>query len=183
MDFESLRTSENKYKRYFYETIQECSRRFELEEETKNEIYETFLKKCEKQHPKIDGFSGPFKGKYLKRHSPQNKGKFYDTLEEAVEAVNKDHGAKGITLTRNGKYSIRMTKKLLDSPENKKGMTEYTWVLENRKKIEVNKGGDYEIITIKGEKYFFNEKNYKIYTMKGKKFASLSQGFLSLHTH
>ena len=44
MDFESLRTSENKYKRYFYETIQECSRRFELEEETKNEIYETFKK-------------------------------------------------------------------------------------------------------------------------------------------
>ena len=47
MDFESLRTSENKYKRYFYETIQECARRFELEEDTKNEIYETFMKKCE----------------------------------------------------------------------------------------------------------------------------------------
>ena len=177
MDFESLRTSENKYKRYFYETIQECARRFELEEETKNEIYETFLKKCEKQHPKIDGFSGPFKGKYLKRHSPQNKGKFYDTLEEAVEAVNRDHGAKGITLTRNGKYTIRMTTKLLDSPVNSKGVTEYTWVLENRKKIdEKNEGGDYEIISIKGSVYYFNTINYKIFSIRKKYVGRIEKG-------
>ena len=177
MDFESLRTSENKYKRYFYETIQECARRFELEEDTKNEIYETFMKKCEKQHPKIDGFSGPFKGKYLKRHSPQNKGKFYDTLEEAVEAVNRDHGAKGITLTRNGKYTIRMTTKLLDSPVNSKGVTEYTWVLENRKNIEEpNKGGEYEIISIKGVNYYFNKRRQRVYTMKKKLAARIIQG-------
>ena len=54
-----------------------------------------------------------------------------------------------------------MTKKLLDSPENKKGMTEYTWVLENRKKIEVNKGGDYEIITIKVKNTFLTKRIIK----------------------
>ena len=89
MDFESLRTSENKYKRYFYETIQECARRFELEEETKNEIYETFLKKCEKQHPKIDGFSGPFKGKYFPKNVITNAAtKGSTTSNHACSARN-----------------------------------------------------------------------------------------------
>lgn len=179
MDFESLRTSENKYKRYFYETIQECTRRFELDEETKNEIYETFLKKCEKQHPKIDGFTGPFKGKYLKRHSPQNKGKFYHTLNEAIQAVNLDHGAKGITLTRNGKYTIRMTTQLLQSPINHKGITEYTWVLENRKQIEDNnKTGHYEKISIKNTLYYFNTINYKLFSINKKYVGRIENGVI-----
>ena len=70
-----------------------------------------------------------------------------------------------------------MTTKLLDSPVNSKGVTEYTWVLENRKKIdEKNEGGDYERISIKGTLYYFNTINYKIYSMREKEVGRIERG-------
>ena len=70
-----------------------------------------------------------------------------------------------------------MTTKLLESPVNSKGITEHTWVLENRGKIdEKNEGGDYEKISIKGTLYYFNTINYKIFSIKKKYVGRIEKG-------
>ena len=183
MEFENLRTSNNKYDIYFYETINEVIEEMQLDDNLKEIFLKKFIDKKEKKYHNnfkpIDGFSGPYRGKYLKGYSPQNKGKNFDTLKEAIEAFKKDDFANGITLTRNGKYTIRMSDKLMDSPINSNGSCEISWVIEDRNLLfNSNEKGDFEIITLKGTQYYFNTKNYKIYSMDGKKRWKLTHGSL-----
>tara|TARA_B100000787_G_scaffold123310_1_gene92776 strand:+ start:295 stop:645 length:351 start_codon:yes stop_codon:yes gene_type:complete len=112
----------------------------------------------------------------LKGYSPQFKGKSFITLKDTLEAFEKDDFAKGITLSRNGKYTIRRSGELLDSKINDNGSCEISWIFQNKKKIEK---GKFEIIKIKGFNYFFNTNNYKIYNKETKKhIGTLNRGII-----
>lgn len=182
MDFENLKLSNNKYDRYIYETIIQTCNRLGIEEH-KNEFLKTYTekknKKYEYQYKPIEGFSGPYRAKYLKGYSPQNKGKNFDTLKEAIEAFKKDDYAKGITMTRTGKYTVRISDELIDSPINSNGSCEISWIIEDRKMVKTQKnGGNFEIINVKGEKCYFNTKNYKIYSNDKQYIGKMEKGVI-----
>ena len=82
----------------------------------------------------------------------------------------------GITLGRNGKYTIRRSKQLLDSKINDNGSIEISWVLNDRNKLDIKEGGNCEKIKIKGCEYFFNKKNYKIYEFNCKYYGKMVKG-------
>ena len=179
MEFENLKSSNNKYDRIFFETIEDVFGRLDIDID-KGEFYKTYLnkkqKKYQRQYKEIEGFSGPFRGKYLKGYAPQFRGKYFDTIKETLENFKKDDYAVGITLARNGKYTIRRSKELLDSKTNDNGSVEISWVLNDRKKLEIKEGGKFEKIKIKGEEYFFNIDNYKIYDMNCKYYGVMKKG-------
>ena len=184
MEFEKLKTSNNKYDRIFYETIEGVFSENNLELD-KGVFYKTYLnkkqKKHERQYKEIEGFKGPFRGKYLKGYSPQFRGKYFDTINDVLEAFKKDDFAKGITLARNGKYTIRRSVKLLDSRVNDNGSMEISWVLEDKKKLNVKEGGEFEKIKIKGTLCYFNLSSYKIYDLEFNQIGFLRCGkFISL---
>ena len=158
MEFEKLKSSSNKYDRLFFDTIEQVFLDLDLDQENKKNFYQTYLlkkqKKYTKQYNEIEGFEGPFRGKYLKGYAPQFKGKNFDTLSEVLEAFKKDDYAKGITLTRNGKYTIRRSDSLLNSKVNDNGSLEISWIIKDRKSLKAKIGGIFEIIKIKGEKYY-----------------------------
>ena len=180
MELESFKNSSNKHDKLFLETIEKVFLDLGLEESNKNIFYKTYLEKKQnkytRQYKEIDGFEGPFRSKYLKGYAPQYRGKLFNTMKETLEAFRKDDFAEGITLNRNGKYTIRRTKKLIDSPTNGSGSIEISWVLKDRKKLDVKSGGDFEKIKIKGKEYYINTKNYKIYDMESKKVGKLLKG-------
>ena len=179
MEFENLKKSNNKYDRLFYDTIEDVFSRLDIEID-KSEFYQTYLnkkqKKYQRQYKEIEGFKGPFRGKYLKGYSPQHRGKYFDTIKETLEAFKKDDYAKGITLARNGKYTIRRSDELLESKVNDNGSVEISWIIDDRKKLEVKEGGKYEKIKINGEEYYFNTQNYKIYDINCKFYGRLVCG-------
>jgi hypothetical protein len=183
MDFENLKLSSNKYDRYIYESINKTCNELDLDETQKELFLKNYVekknKKYEVQYKTIEGFSGPYRGKFLKGYSPQNKGKNYDTLKEALEAFKKDDYAKGITMTRTGKYTIRISGELNESTINSNGSCEISWVVEDRK-IVINQkcGGQFEIIKIKGLKYYFNVDNYKIYNLDGSLYGYMEAGLV-----
>ena len=179
MEFENLKKSNNKYDRIFFDTIEDIFSRLDIEVD-KGEFYKTYLNKKQKkykiQYKEIEGFSGPYRGKYLKGYAPQFRGKYFDTIEETLEAFKKDDYAVGITLARNGKYTIRRSKELLESRTNDNGSLEISWVLNDRKKLDVKEGGLFEKIKIKGSIYFFNTKNYKIYDINSNYYGKMEKG-------
>ena len=180
MELESFKNSSNKYDKLFFETIEKVFLDLGLEESNKNIFYKTYLEKKQnkytRQYKEIEGFDGPYRSKYLKGYSPLYRGKLFNTMKETLEAFRKDDFAEGITLNRNGKYTIRRTKKLLDSPTNGSGSIEISWVLNDKKKLDIKSGGNFEKIKIKGVEYFINMKNYKIYNMQSKKVGILLKG-------
>ena len=100
-------------------------------------------------------------------------------MKEALEAFKKDDYAKGITMTRTGKYTIRISGELNESTINSNGSCEISWVVEDRK-IVINQkgGGQFEIIKIKGLKYYFNVDNYKIYNLDGSLYGYMEAGLV-----
>ena len=183
MEFENLKKSNNKYDRIFFETIEDVFNRLDIEID-KGEFYKTYLnkkqKKSQRQYKEIDGFNGPFRGKYLKGYSPQFRGKYFDTIKETLEAFKKDDYAVGITLARNGKYTIRRSKELLESRTNDNGSVEISWILNDRKKLDVKEGGIFEIIKIKECKFFLNTHNYKIYDFNYKFYGRIEKGQIKI---
>jgi hypothetical protein len=184
MEFENLKSSNNKYDRIFFETIEDVFNRMDIEID-KGEFYKTYLNKKQKKHQRqykeIEGFSGPFRGKYLKGYAPQFRGKYFDTIKEALEHFKNDDYAEGITLARNGKYTLRRSNILLDSQTNGNGSIEISWVLNDRTKLDINDGGIYIKIKIKGYEYFFNTNNYKIYDSKNKYYGKMVKGTIIKH--
>ena len=183
MDFENLRISNNKYDRFIYETIKETCYELGLDETQKELFLKNYVgkknKRYEIQYKTIEGFSGPYRAKFLKGYSPQNKGKNFDTLKEALEAFKKDDYAKGITMTRTGKYTIRISDELIPSPINSNGSCEISWLVEDRKIVKnQKKGGDFEIIKVKGEQCYFNVNTYNIYNMQGRKIGKIEKGII-----
>ena len=179
MEFENLKKSNNKYDRIFYDTIEEIFSKSNINIE-KGEFYKTYLnkkqKKYQRQYREIEGFNGPFRGKYLKGYAPQFRGKYFNTIKETLEAFKKDDYAMGITLARNGKYTIRRSKELLESKVNDNGSLEISWTLIDRKRLEIKEGGKYERVKIKGEEYLFNTDNYKVYDLNNKYYGKLERG-------
>ena len=82
----------------------------------------------------------------------------------------------GITLARNGKYTIRRSKELLESKVNDNGSLEISWILIDRKKLKIKEGGKYERLRIKGVEYLFNTDNYKVYDLNYKYYGKLEKG-------
>merc|ERR1711935_197714 len=118
----------------------------------------------------IDGFSGPYRGKYLAGYAPQYKGKKFKNTDNILKVLKKDNFSNGITLTRDGKYTIRRGKELKDSKINKNGSTEISWIYEGNKfqKEKDIKKIKCEMITLKNKKYFIDNLNYKMYNMDKK---------------
>uniref|UniRef100_A0A6C0J7Q3 Uncharacterized protein n=1 Tax=viral metagenome TaxID=1070528 RepID=A0A6C0J7Q3_9ZZZZ len=181
MEFEKLKSSKNKYDLLFFNTIEEVFSNNELDPTNKEDFYKTFIeikrKKACKEYNEIEGFEGPYRGKYLDGFSPQFKGKSFDTIKETLEAFRKDDYAKGITLNRYGKYTIRKSDVLLSSNTNATGSMEISWIVGNDS-LKVKEGGNFEIIKINGEELYMNTFNYKIYTKEGVKKGKLINGKL-----
>lgn len=171
MSEEILRKSNNKYDIYFLKTIIEASKKLKLNDEQKELFFDIYNEKkkltMESYCKPIKGFSGPYRAKYLKGYAPQFKGKFFDNLEDVLKEFKKDDFSYGITLTRNGKYTIRRGEELMQSKINSNGTTEISWIYEplECKESEESKEIKCEIIIFKNEKYFFDKLNYKVYDM------------------
>lgn len=177
-----LKFSKNKYDRYIYESIIKTCDELDLGEKERELFLKNYVEKKERryevQYKPIEGLSGPYRNKYLKGYSPLNRGQNYSTIGDALKALENDKSANGITLTRTGKYTIRLSKELLDSPINSNGSSEISWILENRRELKEKDVdyGDYEIISIHNSDYYLNRLNYKIYTMSKRYYGKLEMG-------
>jgi hypothetical protein len=116
----------------------------------------------------IDGFDGPFVNMYLKRFTPGYSKKKYKTLEEVLEVAKENKYCLGITLSRQGDFTLRLGKELKVSDKtNKFKYKEISWKKkEEIKNIFVEGKGkkeeQFEIIKYGNEKYYYNQ-----YTKKG----------------
>jgi hypothetical protein len=82
----------------------------------------------------IDGFDGPFVNMYLKRFTPGYSKKKYKTLEEVLEVAKENKYCLGITLSRQGDFTLRLGKELKVSDKtNKFKYKEISW----KKKEEI----------------------------------------------
>ena len=82
-------------------------------------------------------------------------------------------------MTRTGKYTIRISDELIESPINSNGSCEISWLVEDRKIVKnQKKGGDFEIIKVKGEQCYFNVNTYNIYNMQGRKIGKIEKGVI-----
>lgn len=116
----------------------------------------------------IEGFDGPFINMYLKGFTPGYTKKKYKTLEEAMEIAKTNKYCLGITLSRQGDFTLRLGKELKVSDKtNKFKYKEISW----KKKEEIKntfvegrgkKEEQFEIIKYGNEKYYYNQ-----YTKKG----------------
>lgn len=139
----------------------------ELKEELLDKLSENFLRvskkmrlKADYSEKKIKGFNGPFINQYLKGMCPSSGGNKFKKLNEAIEASKKNIYCSGITMTRQGIFTLRVGKILKVSDKNKKFKNmEITWekipdltFLKN-KNIET-----FEIIKYQGQEYYYNIK-------------------------
>lgn len=153
---------------------------------------------------KIDNFEGPYENKYLSGFAPGTHDKKFKTLEEAITNCLNNKFCTGITYTRNGFYTLRKGVRLLDSDKQKRFKNkEITWVKDsnyiipekkksnrnifNKENIliqEINEKNKYnpddlyEIISIKGNKYYYNIKNRNILDLDGSIIGELIRGKL-----
>jgi hypothetical protein len=82
---------------------------------------------------KLEGYQGPFINKYLKGISFGTGLKKSKDLQEIIRYANDNDMCGGITLTRNGFFTLRRKGNLYNSdPQNKFKSKEITW-----KKIEL----------------------------------------------
>ena len=142
MNTKLVRESKNKHDKIFYETMEEVMDKVmdKIMDKVmdKDSIYKIYLKNKNQERSKlskkIENFEGPFIGKYLKGYSPQFKNKYFNTIQETLSHFHKDHFALGITLNRNGKFTIRRSNKLINSTTNTNGNTEISWIFIPPKK-------------------------------------------------
>ena len=92
---------------------------------------------------KLEGYQGPFINKYLKGISFGTGLKKSKDLQEIIRYANDNDMCGGITLTRNGFFTLRRYGNLYNSdPQNKFKSKEITWKkmeLTNKSKVtEVN---------------------------------------------
>ena len=147
---------------------------------------------------KIDGFEGPFINQYLPGMAIGPGEKKFSDLEEAIECASKMKNCSGITLSRQGKFTLRFHRKLKESdPQNRFKNKEISWMKiidketskpEQTKKEIVNEKyivtkkikGDkakkdeiYEIVIYDKKQYYYNCENniaYDLETMNLHKF-------------
>lgn len=151
---------------------------------------------------KIKGFNGPYENKYLGGFAPGTQDQKFKTLEEARNQCLKTKFSTGITYTRNGYYTLRKGKTLLDSDKhNRFKNKEMTWVKDPNyilkrpklksknifkkenivieevlRKNKYNLEDIYEIILIKNKEYYYNSKNRNILDLEGNNVGELVRG-------
>ena len=116
----------------------------------------------------VEEYEGPYINEYLGGMAPGPNGNKFKNLDEAVNAANRNKYCLGITLTRQGIFTLRSDRGLKPSDKNNKFKNiEITWVkkkLEEDKIIKNNLQNDkndftYEKIKYGGNDYYYNIKN------------------------
>ena len=136
----------------------------------------------------IEGFEGPFVNMYLKRFTPGYSKKKYKTLEEVLEVARENKFCLGITLSRQGDFTLRMGKELKVSDKtNKFKYKEISWKkTEENKNIFVEGKGkkeeQFEIIKYGNEKYYYNQYTKKGINVNSKKEYIMRRGKFHLIT-
>ena len=153
MNTKIISESKNKHDKIFYKTIEDFFEEIDTingeKRNLKEIIYNNYItnKTLEKEinFKKIEGFDGPFIGKYLKGFSPQFKNRVFNTINETLLHFHKDDFALGITLNRNGKYTIRRSNTLQNSKINTNNNTEISWILKKNNNIDIKKNNNIDI--------------------------------------
>ncbi len=148
----------------------------------------------------IPGFSGPYRNQYLKGIALGPGQKKFETLDEAVKAANLNPRCGGITVSRQGYYTLRRKSNLYNSDlHNKFKSIEVSYVknedsvipkpekiiteVEDYEIIEVEKISSkinpeciLEIIKMKNQEYYYNISTRKIYSLNGELKGELKRG-------
>lgn len=148
------------------------------------------MSKTDYTDKKIEGFDGPFINQYLPGMAIGPGEKKFSNLEEAIKCSLKMKNCSGITLSRQGKFTLRFQKILKKSDiKNKFKNKEISWIkVQNSQpnKVEIikevikdlysiskKKKGDkalkeniYEIISYKKKEYYYNCINNQAYDLK-----------------
>jgi len=151
---------------------------------------------------KINGFDGPYRNQYLKGIAIGPGPKKFETLEEAIEAACLNKRCGGITVSRQGYYTLRQKSNLYDSDLHHKFKSiEVTYVkqdgfpkpkpdkvvsvLEEYNIVEVEKVKSktpedtiLEIVRFKNKELYYNISTRKLYTLKGVYYGKLEKGKL-----
>ena len=151
----------------------------------------------------IEGFDGPYRNQYLKGIILGNGPKRFDTLEEAVKVALSNVRCGGITVTRQGVYTLRKKSNLYNSDlhqkydcievtyvkknipslkkaESKKILNDPLEITEivNTKRIKEPSTNIYEIIKYQGEEYYYNPESRNVINMNGMEIGKLIRGKL-----
>ena len=150
--------------------------------------------------PVLKGFQGPYRNQYLKGIALGKGIKRFTNIEEAIEAANDNVRCGGITVTRQGVYTLRRTSNLYNSDiHNKYKSIEVTYVkipiqepeikiikedpviieeyIES-KKNKKNPEEIYEIIKYGNQEYYYNIFNRSILNLEGIPIGNLKKGKL-----
>ena len=153
--------------------------------------------------PVLEGFDGPFRNQYLKGIAVGKGSKRFETLEEASNAALENVRCGGITVTRQGTYTLRQKTNLYNSDIHnkfksievtyvKKEVTKYESIkpkkvlddpLEIIEYIPSNKNRElpeniYEIIKFKNEEYYYNPVSRNIIDLHGYEVGKLIKGII-----
>ena len=122
----------------------------------------------------LDGYEGPFINKYLKGISFGTGIKKSKSLEEIVRYANENEMCGGITLTRNGFFTLRREGNLYNSdPQNRFKSKEITWKkkeLNNKtpNKSKLNKVSSVEKLKLSnGKEVYYNSITRELLDEKG----------------
>lgn len=162
-------------------------------EKITNETFDKFKK--------IEGFDGPYRNQYLKGIALGPGTKKFETLEEAIEGAKQNPRCGGITVSRQGYYTLRRKSNLYNSDVNNKYKSiEVTYVkLEDEPNKEPNdvivrSTENYEILEVKkipknthpdsilekiilqNKQYFYNIQTRRIYSLDGELKGKLEKG-------
>jgi hypothetical protein len=155
-----------------------------------NESFESF--------PIIDGFLGPYRNQYLKGIALGAGTKKFTNLEEAVRASKENNRCGGITINRQGFYTLRRPSNLYRSdvqnkfksievtyvkqpvlPEEPKTIKETNqYIIEECPKKHSVLEEIYEIIKFQNLDYYYNSKTRTLLDMEGEKQGILVRGKL-----
>ena len=148
------------------------------------------MSKTDYTNKKIEGFDGPFINQYLPGMAIGPGEKKFSNLEEAIKCSLKMKNCSGITLSRQGKFTLRFQRKLKDSdtknrfknneiswikildsesdkPELKKKVINEIFSVSKKTKGDKAKGEDiFEIISYKKKEYYYNCINNQAYDLK-----------------
>jgi hypothetical protein len=126
------------------------------------------MEKPDYKEVEIEEYEGPYINEYLRGMTPGPNGNKFKTMDEAVNAANRNKYCRGVTLTRQGIFTLRSGKVLKPSDKNNRFKNiEITWVKKNlvddkirKNQLQnVKKDITYEKIKYGGKDYYYNIKN------------------------
>ena len=150
---------------------------------------------------KIPGFIGPYRNQYLRGEALGAGSKHFTSLEEAIQAAHLNNRCGGITVTRQGIYTLRRKSQLYESDlKSKFKSIEITYIKQDKKPEELppkirtqpyiieecktkHKSEDdiYEVIIYGNREYYYNIKTRNMLDMEGNLVGVLVRGKLQLN--